>query len=47
MLADALMEYLTVKRWTNIALVIGGDPGDKDYAGGRAQFGAQIPHQDR
>jgi ABC transporter substrate binding protein (PQQ-dependent alcohol dehydrogenase system) len=32
MLADALMQYLTVKKWGRIALVIGGDPADKDYA---------------
>ncbi|MDB5396034.1 MAG: branched-chain amino acid transporter substrate-binding protein [Rhodospirillales bacterium] len=32
MLADALMQYLVIKKWGNIALVIGGDPADKDYA---------------
>jgi ABC transporter substrate binding protein (PQQ-dependent alcohol dehydrogenase system) len=32
MLADALMQYLTVKRWTNILLVVGPDDGDKAYA---------------
>jgi ABC transporter substrate binding protein (PQQ-dependent alcohol dehydrogenase system) len=32
MLADALMQYLVLKKWTRIALVIGGDPADKLYA---------------
>ncbi len=30
--ADALMQYLAVKKWTSIALVTGGDPADKLYA---------------
>jgi ABC transporter substrate binding protein (PQQ-dependent alcohol dehydrogenase system) len=32
MLADALMQYMMVKKWSRIALVIGGDPADKLYA---------------
>ncbi len=32
MLADALMQYMTIKKWSSIALVIGGDPEDKLYA---------------
>jgi ABC transporter substrate binding protein (PQQ-dependent alcohol dehydrogenase system) len=32
MLADALMQYLLLKKWTRIALVSGGDPADKLYA---------------
>jgi ABC transporter substrate binding protein (PQQ-dependent alcohol dehydrogenase system) len=32
MRADALMQYMVVKRWTRVALVIGGDPADKLYA---------------
>ncbi len=32
MLADALMQYMMVKKWSSIALVIGGDPADKKYA---------------
>ena len=32
MLADALMQYMTIKKWSSIALVIGGDQADKDYA---------------
>ena len=32
MLADALMQYLAVKKWRNILLVSGPDPGDKAYA---------------
>jgi len=32
MLADALMQYMMIKKWSSIALVIGGDPADKDYA---------------
>jgi ABC transporter substrate binding protein (PQQ-dependent alcohol dehydrogenase system) len=32
MLADALMQYMVVKKWSKIALVIGGDPADKLYA---------------
>jgi len=32
MLADALMQYMMIKKWSSIALVIGADPADKDYA---------------
>lgn len=32
MLADALMEYLTVKNWHRIMLLVGRDPADKLYA---------------
>jgi ABC transporter substrate binding protein (PQQ-dependent alcohol dehydrogenase system) len=32
MLADALMQYVTIKKWGKIALIIGGDPEDKLYA---------------
>jgi len=32
MLADALMQYLVVKKWTNIMLLTGRDAGDKLYA---------------
>jgi ABC transporter substrate binding protein (PQQ-dependent alcohol dehydrogenase system) len=32
MLADALMQYLVVKRWTNILLVVGQEDADKAYA---------------
>lgn len=32
MLADALMQYLTVKRWPNILLVVGQENADKAYA---------------
>src|SRR5579859_4545474 len=32
MLADALMQYLAVKKWRNILLVSGPDEGDKAYA---------------
>ncbi len=32
MLADALMQYLAVKRWTQVMLVTGADPADRDYA---------------
>jgi ABC transporter substrate binding protein (PQQ-dependent alcohol dehydrogenase system) len=32
MLADALMQYMLERKWTKIALVIGGDPEDKLYA---------------
>ena len=32
MLADALMQYMAIKKWSRIALVIGGDPEDKLYA---------------
>lgn len=32
MLADALMQYLAVKKWRNILLVAGPDAGDKAYA---------------
>ena len=32
MLADALMQYLTVKQWKRILLVVGKDAPDQDYA---------------
>jgi ABC transporter substrate binding protein (PQQ-dependent alcohol dehydrogenase system) len=32
MLADALMQYLAVKRWQRILLVAGPEPGDQAYA---------------
>ena len=32
MLADALMQYMMIKKWSKIALVVGGDPADKLYA---------------
>jgi ABC transporter substrate binding protein (PQQ-dependent alcohol dehydrogenase system) len=32
MLADALMQYLVVKKWTRIMLLTGRDPGDRLYA---------------
>jgi hypothetical protein len=32
MLADALMQYMVLKKWSRIVLVIGGDPADKLYA---------------
>ena len=32
MLADALMQYLTVKKWSHILLVVGQDEADKEYA---------------
>jgi len=32
MLADALMQYMMIKKWSRIALVMGGDPEDKLYA---------------
>lgn len=33
MLADALMQYLLVKRWTRLALIVGPQPGDIAWAG--------------
>jgi len=32
MLADALMQYMMIRKWSRIALVVGGDPEDKLYA---------------
>src|SRR5277367_1247642 len=32
MLADALVQYLVVKRWTNLLLVVGHSDGDKEFA---------------
>ena len=32
MLADALVQYLVVKRWTNIFLVVGHGDGDREFA---------------
>ena len=46
MLADALVQYLVVKRWTNILLVVGHGAGDKEYAAdishAATKFGAHI-----
>ena len=33
MLADALIQYLVVKRWTNLLLVVGRSDGDHEFAG--------------
>src|SRR6516165_441420 len=33
MLADALIQYLVVKRWTNLLLVVGRSDGDREFAG--------------
>jgi ABC transporter substrate binding protein (PQQ-dependent alcohol dehydrogenase system) len=33
MLADALVQYLVVKRWTNLLLVVGRSDGDREFAG--------------
>ena len=33
MLADALVQYLVVKRWTNLLLVVGHGEGDREFAG--------------
>ncbi len=33
MLADALVQYLVVKRWTNLLLVVGHSDGDREFAG--------------
>jgi ABC transporter substrate binding protein (PQQ-dependent alcohol dehydrogenase system) len=32
MLADALVQYLVVKRWTNLLLVVGRSDGDREFA---------------
>jgi ABC transporter substrate binding protein (PQQ-dependent alcohol dehydrogenase system) len=32
MLTDALVQYLVVKRWTNLLLVVGHGDGDRDFA---------------
>jgi ABC transporter substrate binding protein (PQQ-dependent alcohol dehydrogenase system) len=32
MLADALVQYLVIKRWPNLLLVVGHSDGDKEYA---------------
>jgi ABC transporter substrate binding protein (PQQ-dependent alcohol dehydrogenase system) len=32
MLADALVQYLVVKRWTNLLLVVGHGEGDREFA---------------
>src|SRR5271163_4677323 len=32
MLADALVQYLVVKRWTNLLLVVGHSDGDREFA---------------
>jgi ABC transporter substrate binding protein (PQQ-dependent alcohol dehydrogenase system) len=46
MLADALVQYLVVKRWTDLLLVVGPGAGDKEFAAdiGHAslKFGAHI-----
>src|SRR5215469_16406037 len=33
MLADAIVQYLVVKRWTNLLLVVGRNDGDHEFAG--------------
>ena len=33
MLADALVQYLVAKRWTNLLLVVGHSDGDREFAG--------------
>jgi ABC transporter substrate binding protein (PQQ-dependent alcohol dehydrogenase system) len=46
MLADALVQYLVVKNWTNLFLVAGHDDGDREFAGdirhAAKKFGARI-----
>lgn len=46
MLADALVQYLVLKRWRNILLVTGPHPGDRAYAAAMRRavrkFGARL-----
>ena len=46
MLADALVQYLVVKRWTNLLLVVGHGDGDREFADdvkhAALKFGAHI-----
>jgi ABC transporter substrate binding protein (PQQ-dependent alcohol dehydrogenase system) len=46
MLADALLEYLMVKQWRNVFLVVGPTDGDRAYAAAMkrsiAKFGAKL-----
>ncbi len=46
MLADALVQYLVVKRWTNLLLVVGNSDGDREFAAdirhAAAKFQAHI-----
>jgi ABC transporter substrate binding protein (PQQ-dependent alcohol dehydrogenase system) len=46
MLADALVQYLVLKRWRNVLLVVGPNDGDKAYADAversLAKFGAKL-----
>jgi ABC transporter substrate binding protein (PQQ-dependent alcohol dehydrogenase system) len=46
MLADALVQYLVVKRWTDLLLVVGPGDGDKEFAAdirhAARKFGAHI-----
>ena len=46
MLADALMQYLAVKRWTKLFLIVGPDPADQLYAAAlrhaAVKFGLKI-----
>jgi ABC transporter substrate binding protein (PQQ-dependent alcohol dehydrogenase system) len=46
MLADALMQYLVIKRWTDLLLVVGRGPGDREFAAdirhAAEKFGAHI-----
>jgi ABC transporter substrate binding protein (PQQ-dependent alcohol dehydrogenase system) len=46
MLADALVQYLVVKRWTDLLLVVGHSDGDREFAAdirhAATKFGAHI-----
>jgi ABC transporter substrate binding protein (PQQ-dependent alcohol dehydrogenase system) len=46
MLADALVQYLVVKRWTDLLLVVGHSDGDREFAAdirhAADKFGARI-----
>jgi ABC transporter substrate binding protein (PQQ-dependent alcohol dehydrogenase system) len=46
MLADALVQYLVIKRWTDLLLVVGHSDGDREFAAdirhAALKFGARI-----
>ena len=49
MLADALVQYLVIKRWTDLLLVVGHSGGDREFAAdirhAAEKFGAHIVEQ--
>ena len=47
MLADALVQYLVVKRWRNVLLVVGPSDGDREFAAAMKRAIAKFRRQAR